>query len=158
MGNEGERACQAAQGRIGGHDAKKRLSAHERFDSLFQFGLRQEQQSVAFKQGIGVRPLHELKEVGAGLEGFGKRRGRGIRPLWAGAIDDDDDQVCTLWKSLVDGELALAPGQPRRNQLAAVGGQCKVGRGIVRRKAGQAEERRHDQPRKPAADLDQVDD
>ena len=99
---------------------------------------RQVEEAVVLEERAAVAPPHDFKKFRLGF----RQRRRKIPSGFLGnfrscAIDDDIDGVGMLWKSGIELPLALPPVEIRRDKLACIGRNGKIGADVGDRACGQ---------------------
>ncbi len=127
--NVGERLSETTQRGIGGERAEKRLSANELFGGVLDLVGRQEQEAVMLEEGPRRSLMHRLEMLAVIGERGSQFPGTVLGELRAGAIHHHQERVHLLRKCRIELQFALAPRQPRRDELARIGVDRKIFRG-----------------------------
>ena len=152
-----QRAGQAADRGIAGHDLDQGGGGFELAGDLADFFHRQEQQTVLFKEFTGAELLHGFEMPGVAGEFFGQRLARGTREFWRRRLDDSENQLFAVERAL-ELIVADAPVEVGRNQLVDVGVDGEMLGGIVARSDCQKQGGDDDESGKPRTGSDNGDD
>ena len=151
-----QRAGQAADRGIAGHDLDQGGGGFELAGDLADFFHRQEQQPVLFEELAGTQRLHRFEMLGVAGELCEKRLARGTGEFGRRRLDDGENQFFAV-ERLLELVVALAPVEVGRNQRVDVGVDGEMPGGIVARSDRQKQREDDDESGKPRTGSDNGD-
>ncbi|EGY00854.1 hypothetical protein AZA_89177 [Nitrospirillum viridazoti Y2] len=122
-----QRVKEAARRRVGRQRAQQRLRLDQRLHGGLHLFRGQQHQAFAVEIGAAIGAEDVAHHVGTLTQGVGQHAGGALRQFRRHAIHDDGGLLHLLGIQLVEGDLALAPDQLRRQQLHGVGVDGEVG-------------------------------
>ena len=151
-----QRAGQAADRGIAGHDLDQGGGGFELAGDLADFFHGQEQQPVLFEEFAGTQWLHRFEMRGVAGKFFSQRLARSTGKFGRGRLDDGENQLFAV-ERLLELIVADAPVEVGRNQLVDVGVDGEMLRGIVARSDRQKQGGNDDESGKPRTGSDNGD-
>ena len=144
---------QPARARVGRQLPQERLRVDRPVQQLGKIRLVQEQQGVARKPWIGIRPPGKPEMRGVGRQRGSQAGRRLLGLLRRRPLDHGNQQVAELWKRRGQCNFALAPWQPGIEQRIRVSGDPKAPPGQRRTQHAQHQTSQHHPPRPQTAEF-----
>jgi hypothetical protein len=151
-----QRAGQAADRGIAGHDLDQRSGGFELAGDLADFFHRQEQQPVLFEELAGTQRLHRFEILGVAGEFCGQRLARDAGEFRRRRLDHGKNQFFAV-ERMLELIVALAPVEVGRDQLVDVGIDGEMPGRIVARSDCQKQGDDDDESGKPRTGSDNGD-
>ena len=152
-----QRAGQAADRGIAGHDLDQRRGGFELAGDLADLFHRQEQQPVLLEELAGTERLHRFEILGVAGQFSASALARGAGEFRRRRLDHGQDQLFAV-ERLLELVVALAPVEVGRNQLVDVGVDGEMPGRIEARPDRQEQREDDDESGKPRTGSDNRDD